>query len=321
VLVVSSRLESFLMRKLLKTVIWVAAILLVLAFILAFISSRYIANDMLHDPYSDREPITQTPADFGVPFEAVMATSASGVELAGWYVPSQNGAAVILQHGYEENRQHMLEEAKMLHDHEYGALISTVRGHDLNGEGMITFGCYEMEDLDAWYQFLLERDEVDPEHIGILGQSMGGSLAIQYAYENEQIKSVVAHSPLTSLEDTIDIGLRHFSPIPDPLVPLLSPLIIFWGEQIAGCDLEDVNAEEWIGAISPRPVYLICGGKDDLVIEQNCRSLYAQSREPVTFWFEETCDHHECDTVFPEEFESRIIGFFDQYLLESPPIE
>ncbi len=302
------------MKKLLKILLVVAAILLLVAVVASVVFTRSIANDMLLDSIREREPITRSPADFGARYEAVTVTTASGIDLAGWYIPSENGAAVLLQHGYKENRQHMLEEAEMLFDHGYGVLLTTVRGHDLNDEDLITFGCYEMEDLDAWNQYLFGREDVDPERIGILGQSMGGSLAIQYAFENDQVKSVVAHSPLTSLEDTIDIGLRHFSPIPDPLVPVLSPLIIFWGEQITGCALEDISAEEWIGAISPRPVYLICGGKDELVIEENCRSLYEEAREPVTFWFEDECDHHECDTMYPEEFERRVVGFFDEYL-------
>jgi len=299
-----------------KIILSLAAVLIVLIGAAALISTRIIANDIVHDPVEDREPITNTPADLGLPFETLTVTTQSGITLAGWYIPSENGAAIILQHGFEENRQNLLEEAAMLQKHGYGAILSSVRGHDQNSEEMITFGCYEMEDFEAWYQFLLSRPEVDPDRIGILGQSMGGSLALQYANKNEQIKAVVAHSPMTSLNDTVDVGLRRYTPIPDPLVPILKPLVIMWGEQLTGCDLEDVNAKEWIGEISPRPVYLICGGKDKLVLEENCRALYAQAREPVTFWFEDTCAHHDCDVLYPQEFESRLISFFDQHLMK-----
>ena len=34
-------------------------------------------------------------ADLGVPYEDVTFTTADGLELAGWYIPSRNGAAVI----------------------------------------------------------------------------------------------------------------------------------------------------------------------------------------------------------------------------------
>ena len=292
-----------------KTILVIVSVFLVLVAAAALISTWIIADDIVHDPVEDRDPITKTPSDYGLPFESVTVTTPSGITLAGWYIPSQNGAAIILQHGFEENRQDLLEAAAMLQKHDYGVLLSSVRGHDQNGEEMITFGCREMEDIEAWYQHLLTRDDVDPERVGILGQSMGGSLVIQYAKDNEQIKAVVAHSPLTSLNDTVDVGLRKYTPIPDPLVPILKPLVIMWGEQITGCDLEDVNANEWIGEISPRPVYLICGGKDKLVLEENCRALYAQAREPVTFWLEDTCAHHDCDVLYPEEFEERLIEF------------
>ncbi len=294
-----------------KIILSLAAVLIILIGAAALISTWIIANDIVHDPVEDRDPITKTPADFGLPFETLTVTTPSGITLAGWYIPSENGAAVLFQHGFEENRQNLLEEAAMLQKHGYGVLLGSVRGHDQNGEEMITFGCREMEDIEAWYQHLLTRDDVDPERIGILGQSMGGSLAIQYAKDNEQIRAVVAHSPLTSFDDVVDVGLREYTPIPDPLVPFLKPLVIMWGEQITGCDTQDINAKEWIGEISPRPVYLICGGQDRLVIEENCRSLYAQAREPVTFWFEDTCAHHDCDVLYPEEFEERLIEFID----------
>lgn len=45
-----------------------------------------------------------TPADSGFAYEDVTLTASDGVSLAGWYIPSQNGAAVILLHGYGGSR-------------------------------------------------------------------------------------------------------------------------------------------------------------------------------------------------------------------------
>lgn len=298
-----------------RSLVIAAIVFVALIIVIALAASWFVANNMLHDPVEDRDQLTKTPADFGLTYEDVFVTTPSGIGLNGWYIPSLNGAAVILQHGYQENRQHMLEEAAVLAEHGYGVLLISIRGHDANGEEMITFGCYEMEDLDTWNRFLLAREEIDPSKIGIMGQSMGGSLAIQYARENEDIKTVVAHSPLTSVPDTIEIALKEFSAIPDPLVPILQPLVIMWGEKISGCEMDSIDAKKWIGDISPRPVLVICGGKDNLVIEENCRSLFAQAKEPADFWFEETCAHHDCDTVFPYEFARRLIDFHDQFLL------
>jgi dienelactone hydrolase len=64
---------------------------------------------------------------------------------------------------------------------------------DSEGE-RITFGIDEMKDLDAWYRYVLTRSEVDPERIGILGNSYGGMLAIHYAAQNKKIKAIVTSS-------------------------------------------------------------------------------------------------------------------------------
>ena len=47
-----------------------------------------------------RAPLSgRTPASVGLRYEEVAAVTGDGVRLAGWYVPSANGAAVVLRHG------------------------------------------------------------------------------------------------------------------------------------------------------------------------------------------------------------------------------
>lgn len=47
----------------------------------------------------------QTPADLGLDYEAVTVTAPDGALLRGWYLPSRNGAAVIVQHSFIADRQ------------------------------------------------------------------------------------------------------------------------------------------------------------------------------------------------------------------------
>jgi len=140
---------------------------------------------------------------FGLVYEDVSVTTPDGLKLVGWYVPSQNGAAIMAQHGYTSDRRELLEEAAMLNKHGYGVLLTSVRAHDLSDGEVISFGFNEMQDLEAWYQYLRKRGEVDPDRIGILGNSMGGSLVIQYAAQNDNIRATVAHSAFSSLDDTV----------------------------------------------------------------------------------------------------------------------
>jgi cephalosporin-C deacetylase-like acetyl esterase len=144
----------------------------------------------------------------------VTVTSVDGLKLVGWLVPSQNGAVVILQHGYKSTREEMLNEAEMLYRHGYGVLLTTVRAHDYSEGEMIAFGMREVWDMDAWYQYLLTRDDIDTKRIGMLGNSFGGMLVIQYAAQNENIKAVVADSAFSSLNDTVSTSPTYFTDLP-----------------------------------------------------------------------------------------------------------
>ena len=57
----------------------------------------------------------ETPADRGLEYRDVEFPSTDGITLRGWYLPSENGAAIIAGHGIGGNR--LLEPAEMLSRH------------------------------------------------------------------------------------------------------------------------------------------------------------------------------------------------------------
>ena len=209
------------------------------------------AYKLIHAPLDDtRELPDETPADYNLPFQDVTITTTDGLKLVAWFVPSENGAVIIMQHGYKSTRRELLNEAEMMHRHGYGALITSIRAHDYSEGELISFGMYEVNDMEAWYQYLLTRDDIDPEKIGILGNSYGGMLSIQFAAQNKNIKAVVANSAFSSLNDTVSTSVTYFTDL--PAFPF-APLIVFWAERETGFKTEDIDTTQWIAKISPRP--------------------------------------------------------------------
>ncbi|MDX1613370.1 MAG: alpha/beta hydrolase [Candidatus Promineifilaceae bacterium] len=268
-----------------------------------------------------RQGLLQDPAQYDLPYEDVIVFNEEGMALRGWYIPSQNGAAVILQHGYAETRYLLLEEAAMLHRHGYGALLTTIRAHDGSEGERLTFGCDggEIADLDAWYNYLLTRAEVDPLRIGILGQSLGGSLAIQYASQNTGIAAAVAHSSFASVEDAMATIINRRSALPELPPFLFVEPVLFWGQLEVDCDLMSVSPKDWIGDISPRAVFIIGAELDKAIPADSADLLVEAAGEPVASWTCADAGHHQCDTRWPGEFEERLIDFFDRYLLQDRP--
>jgi fermentation-respiration switch protein FrsA (DUF1100 family) len=199
-----------------------------------------------------------------------------------------------------------------LHAHGYGVLITSIRAHDHSDGELITFGTQEMQDLEAWYQYLLTRPEVERERIGALGNSYGGALVLQYTAENPQIRAVVANSAFSSLDDTVATSVTYFTGLPP--FPF-APLIVWWAELETGLRTAEVDSQVWIRQISPRPVFLMQGGADIIVNADSGERLYAAAGEPKELWFEPTLGHTEFDTARPEEYEQRVVGFFDRHLL------
>ncbi|HEX6270498.1 MAG TPA: alpha/beta hydrolase [Anaerolineales bacterium] len=287
--------------------------ILLLAIIGVLQVTKTEAHKLITAPMETRNLPDETPAKYSLSFEAVTVTSVDGLKLAGWFIPSQNGAVVILQHGYKSTREELLNEADMLYRHGYGTLLTTVRAHDHSEGEVITFGMPEVHDIDVWYQCLLSREDIDPNRIGMLGNSFAGMLAIQYAAQNENIKAAVADCAFSSLNDTVSTSVTYFTDL--PAFPF-APLIVYWAERETGFKSEDIDATKWIAQISPRPVFLMQGGADVVISADSGHRLYDAAGEPKELWFEPDLGHVDFDSERAAEFERRVVEFFDRYLLD-----
>ncbi len=100
-----------------------------------------------------------------IPFddEEVTFATPEGLPIYGWYIPSQNHAAIILVHGYNGNRADYLEPAQMLAENGYGVLMIDLLAHG-ESEGK-TLNLDGTEVL-ASVAYLKARPDVDAQRIG-----------------------------------------------------------------------------------------------------------------------------------------------------------
>lgn len=277
---------------------------------LAF-KTRAEAHRLLTNPREVRMMPRATPAAFGMPFEDVSVTTSDGLRLAGWFVRSWNGATVVLVHGYKDSRANLLGLAQILYRNGYSVLLGSLRAHDTSDGEAISFGHHEMKDLAAWHGHLSARPETNAARIGIFGASMGGTIAIRYASENERIRALVADGAFSSFEDTLEQSVRFFTGLPP--FPF-APMIEFWAEREMGFRAEEIDAKAWIGRISPRPVFLLQGGADEVISPESGALLFAAAREPKELWLEPELGHTQFLAKRPQQFEQRVVAFYHRYL-------
>ena len=168
---------------------WAIRVLVLPAFLLAAAFFFMPVGMAIVDIHSLPRAIGSPPS---ADYQTVSFTASDGVDLEGWYRPSQNGASVLMISGGGGNRRSTLRHAKMLVRHGYGVLVYDPRGSG-NSEGTInSYGWGWEKDAAAALDFLAKRDDVEPGRVGVLGLSTGGDIAIDIAARRDDVKAVVA---------------------------------------------------------------------------------------------------------------------------------
>jgi uncharacterized protein len=268
----------------------------------------YQLHKITHPTRSPHTTALQTTGQF----QNVTLTTADGLQLQGWYQPPQNNVTIILQHGYSGNSEQMLPAAKMLAKHGYGALLFDFRGHGDSEGDLVTIGLYEAQDTDAAVRFLTQQPET--QHIGLIGNSMGGAVGVLAAANNTGIEAVAIEGVFAQLQDEVGVGIEVKTPL--PAWPFDS-IFISLAELNSGYKIGSVAPIEQIGLISPRPILIMQGGKDERVYADTGEKLFAAAGEPKEYWFEPGVAHVSFAATLPTDYERRIIEFFDKHLLNN----
>jgi fermentation-respiration switch protein FrsA (DUF1100 family) len=285
---------------------WVRiAIAIVLSLVITFAGTLVLfsyqqTQDYLH-PARQRvsEELLNT---YGIEHQKVELTTEDNVKLAAWYTPPQNGAVILVAHGYGDRRS---EDYYLLFTQKgYGVLSWDFRAHGESGGDFSSLGYYEVLDAKAALDFALAQPGV--EHIGAWGGSMGAVTMIRAAAQYSEIEALVADSPFATLEDEMNLRVT---------LSAMRPLIRFFAERATGVSFDTVQPVDEIAKISPRPVFLIQGMEDAMVPLDSAQRLYDAAREPRQLWLEEGIGHLGIFIEHKVKYTQRVIGFFDEYLL------
>ena len=238
-----------------------------------------------------------------IPYQEIELTTKDGVKLSAWYTPPQNGAVILVAHGYNDNRPESFYA--MFAKHGYGVLAWDFRAHGQSGGDISTLGYYEQLDVEAAVDYVLAQPNVD--HIGAWGGSMGGATVILTAAKRPEIEAVVSDSTYPSLEDVMKLNVP---------IKFMQPFMLFLGKWSSGAEMDQVRPVDEIAKISPRAVFIIDGWEGAAVVMNSPYRLYDAAGEPKQIWVEDGVPHLGMYGNNPQEYEKQVIDFFDRYLLD-----
>lgn len=242
----------------------------------------------------------------GVEHEDVSFTTADGLRLRGWYVPSRNGAAVISFPG----RKGTQKPARLLARHGYGVLLFDRRGEGESQGDPNAFGWEGYRDVDAAVRYLQSRPDVEPARIGGIGLSVGGEMMLEAAAKSRGLKALVSEGAgERSIHEFLDMtGSAKWPALPSYAATTA-------GTALFSNDKAPPSLKDLVGRILRTPVFFIYGehGQDG---ERNLNpTYYREAHQPKAIWEVPGSGHVGGIDARPVEYERRVVGFFDRALL------
>jgi len=247
----------------------------------------------------------RTPGDYSHPWEDVTIAGREG-RFRAYFIPGTNGAAVILPPAAASGRGNRLHEADVLARHGYAVL--TFESRRCAGMGPLSLGYREIAEVGDALAYLEARGDVNPEQIGVLGFSSAGATAVMAAARTPALRAVVAEGGYGDFaEGVLALGTGG------PLEVLYKEAIALSYRLLSGVELAKLSPQSVIGTIAPRPILLIYGSRERSL--GGARAQLVAAGPNAALWIVDGAGHGDYLAVAPEEYEARVIAFFDAALL------
>jgi len=250
-----SGMDSERRRTWLKRVIrWLVALVVLL------VMFRWFEHSQVYHPYRQHEG---SPAELGRAFEDVRFKTDDGVELHGWFFPSNTNSsraplAFLICHGNAGNISHRLGLCEALLETGASVFLFDYRGYGQSEGRPGEQGTYrDAQAAHAW----LGRKGFRGEKVIVFGESLGGGVASELALR-EAVGAIVLQSTFTSIPD---VGAELFPWLP---VRWLSSI-----KYHTRTKLPQVNV----------PVLVMHSREDDLIRFHHAEKNFAAANEPKFF--------------------------------------
>lgn len=243
--------------------------------------------------------------------QAVTIAAADGVRLSAWYISQANERdAVILLHGMSDNRAGMAGYAGLFLKDGYNVLMPDARAHGDSGGTLATYGLLERKDIERWFEWV--QRTTHPHCIYGFGESMGAAQLLQSVALDSHFCAVAAESSFATFREIA------YDRVGQPLHlgpwfgrTILRPTVetaFIYARLKYGLDIEKVSPEKAVEQSSV-PVLLIHGVVDGNIPIRHAEMIKAHDPK-VKLWEVPNADHCGASSAAPEQFESKVIGWF-----------
>lgn len=254
---------------------------------------KHGGNQLFYFPTHD---VPATPKSWGYKYEDVDFKSKDGTKLHAWFLPVQGTkakATVVFSHGNTGSIGHHLGFVMWFVDAGYNVLTYDYRGFGQSGGKVDRRGM--LDDVRAAFDYVRKRPDVNGERLISYGHSIGGAKSL----------AALGEEPVKGLRAVItDAAFASY---------------LAMAQTLAGQVGANLVTDEWapkdaIHKISPVPLLIIHGSKDDVVPVAQGRLLFKTAREPKTLF--EVKDGHHGDALVCNHgaYRKKLLAWLDETL-------
>ena len=250
-----------------------------------------------------RRENSKTPVDYGLAYETHPFLGGSS-RLEAWYIPHpwQRGT-VLMFHGYNGCKSHVLSEAKAFHEMGYACFLVDFPGSG-SSEGEVTsIGRHESLDVARSVDYV--RDHWRNETLILFGASMG-SAAILRALDVHRVAAdgAILECPFDRLVHAVATHCR-LAGLP---ALLTAPALVFWGSLRLGFNGFRHNPADHARGVRC-PVLLLHGTNDVKTPSVQVASVYANLAGDKSVHYFEGLGHESYVEKQPEEWKRQVRRF------------
>jgi dipeptidyl aminopeptidase/acylaminoacyl peptidase len=235
--------------------------------------------------------------------------------LDGWLLPSRQRAVVLVLHGYGREHSRAWRYGAFLHASGYGVLAVDFRSSRWSRRLPTTLGHHEVVDAQAAIDWLRTEPGHAGHALGVLGESLGGSVALLVAAVNPEVGAVVADGPFAHARLALEDSSERWARLPRRSAQVIRLL----GRMVTGRDPGEVDVEPAAASLTDRPLFLIHALEDNRLSTEHARLLWRAAGAKDPLWMIPGVGHNEGWKRLRAEYERRVLAFFDHHLLGRGP--
>ncbi len=181
---------------------------------------------------------------------------------------------VLFLHGMSQNVSNYQRLYSQILDQKTGVFAVEYRGYGANKPSYISEDRLR-NDVELAYKYLTETKGIQPENITVIGHSMGGALATNFASRHKDLKSLILICPISNMADvgkkfltnnTVGMGIpENVKKITDKINPLK------WLYNLRFNSLNKISKVE-------TPTYIIQSQNDTVTLLGGARKLAKKAK-------------------------------------------